>query len=188
MGDLWYDPSWYTSWIRSLLYDAEEEMVGIIVWDEYHRRWAVHVQWEDASDRIQDRVGETPGDLVVAAVFHTHPHTSYGDAVTTRGDPSLDDLLLYIRHLIKHGHRTHLVFAKEGIFRMSYTGAIPSALEAEAAVDQLRRYPQWEKTGCFDSIDAGRRCETLTRWVRTHWGTGFSMRFLEYSSPHKLTP
>jgi len=186
MVALWYEPWWYDAWIRPMLFEVENEMSGMIVWDEHDRAWKIGIQWESASDEIQERMGI---QKIRGLAFHTHPHFVYLSQHTTRGDPSLPDILVYMRHLYQYDHHTHLVFAKEGMYhiscnptRSSHHRSSPHYLSPtilETIRLHVEKYPHWDKERQCDSLFATIRCHRLTSWIRQYI-PGIRIRFYDY--------
>lgn len=180
-----YEPWWYETWIRPMIFEAENEMSGMIFFDEKDREWKIRIQWDCASDETQEKMGKNKTN---GLPFHTHPHCAYISNHTTRGDPSLTDLLMYLRHLYQYGHNTHVIFAKEGMYYISATHATrerlsPTALESLRL--HLENYPDWDKTHQCDSIYAVKRCRQLSEWIRKYF-PGIKIRFYDYMNPTPL--
>jgi len=178
--ELVYEPWWYPSWIRYLLFDVGNEVSGVLFWDDDLQQWSVSVNMQEATDEVQERFR----DMVVVIPFHTHPYRCYREGDTTRGGPSLDDLLLFFRHVVANGQMHHLVFAVEGVYIMCIVdggGGAPSAVEIESWREYFGAFSGWNKTGRYDSVRVETWCGHVTQWVRQKI-PGFSVRFHGYTT------
>lgn len=185
-----YEPWWYEAWIRHLLWGVKDEMAGVLVRDPDSLQWGMSVMWGEeghVSDELQARAASMhPVGSVIP--FHTHPHASYMSSDggrTSLGGPSMADVLLFLRHAVEHGQDRHLIFTKEGIYRMGL-GSVRlksiTAMDLENCRLRLEAYPDWAKHGRFRSIETTLRCRRLEAWLGTVLPV-FRLTFHDYFTP-----